>query len=139
MGQNLRYLRDYHLFKRLFKGHQGYRALTHSHISSMSMSVCLCLFFVFYVSSSTSFFLLLLLLLLLRPSSLVFSVVVLCPSMSTYVDLCARIFHVLYVVRSMQYLRHKGWTKGRYFGFHKVMVGKPPNKIDCIFSNKNMF
>ena len=34
MGQNLRYLfsRDYHLFKRLFKGHRGYGVLTHSHI-----------------------------------------------------------------------------------------------------------
>ena len=32
MGQNLRYLfsRDYHLFKRLFKGHRGYGVLTQS-------------------------------------------------------------------------------------------------------------
>ena len=34
VGQNLRYLfsRDYHLFKRPFKGHRGYGVLTHSHI-----------------------------------------------------------------------------------------------------------
>ena len=34
VGQNLRYLfsRDYHLFKRPFKGHRGYGVLTHSHM-----------------------------------------------------------------------------------------------------------
>ena len=34
VGQNLRYLfsRDYHLFKRFFKGHRGYGVLTHSDI-----------------------------------------------------------------------------------------------------------
>ena len=38
VGQNLRYLssRDYHLFKRPFKGHRGYGVLTHSHICSSS-------------------------------------------------------------------------------------------------------
>ena len=42
MGQNLRYLfsRDCHLFKRLFKGHRGYGAVTHTHTSNYVFFVC---------------------------------------------------------------------------------------------------